>query len=251
MKPAPLQRERETVEDTSLRRLGGTASILLGASYLLVGGAILMDPLRSVTTLKEFWTTFVQHPTFRLTTHALFALGALCGIAAVPGISSLVRKGNEGWVRWAAAVGTMGFAVTSISKFRELSVEPLIAQRYVEGNEITRAVITSTPQIGLDPYGFFRYGAIGAWIFVINLLALRQGAWPRPLAYLGMVGAVLYWLVPIGNLFGLQVAMVIEAAVALVGGVMIGPVWFIWIGRVVRGGAGGEATRGIAQASGG
>jgi hypothetical protein len=232
------------MEDNSLKRLGGTASILLGTSYILVGGAILLDPLRSATTLKDFWTTFVENPTFRLTTHALFALGALCGIAAVPAISSLVRKGNEGWVRWAEAVGYIGFAVTVISKFRELSVEPIVAQRYVEGNEITRAVITSTPQIGLDPYGFFRYGALGAWIFVINLLARRLGAWPRPLAYLGLVGAVLYWMVPIGNLFGLRVAMIVEPLVALVGGLIIGPVWFIWIGRVVRGAAAREQPSG-------
>ncbi|AKT41189.1 DUF4386 family protein [Chondromyces crocatus] len=231
------------MEDSSLRRLGGTASIALGASYLLVGATILMDPLRSVTTLQAFWTTFVETPWFRLTTHMLFALGALCGIAAVPGISSLVRRGNEGWVRWSMSVGTMGFAVTAVSKFREFSVEPLIAQRYVEGTDITRAVITSTPQIGLDPYGFFRYGAIGAWIFVINLVAHREGAWPKALAYLGLAGSVLYWLVPIGNLFGIQIAMVIEAAVALIGGVIIGPVWFIWAGRVVRNSAASDASR--------
>jgi hypothetical protein len=223
------------MEDSSVRKWGGTASILLGISYVLVGGAILLDPLRSATTVKEYWTTYVDRSTFRVTAQALLSLGAICGLAVVPGISSLVRKGNKGPVGWACAVCYLGFAVTAISNLQEISIETAYAERYAAGNELARSVIAASPVLKLDLYGFYRYGALGTWLLVMNLIARREGAWPKPLAYLGLVGSVLYWLIPIGNL--LDFTKVTVSFVALVGGLVVGPVWFIWMGRFVRGAA--------------
>ncbi len=48
------------------------------------------------------------------------------------------------------------------------------------------------------------------------------------LIIVGILTAVLYWLLAVNDVLG--VAMVVRPILAIAGGVIAGPIWFIWIG---------------------
>jgi hypothetical protein len=64
-----------------------------------------------------------------------------------------------------------------------------------------------------------------------NILALRVQAWPRMLAYVGLLAAALYFCALAGNVLGIPALFTIAAGV---GSVAIGPVWYIGIGLRLR-----------------
>lgn len=223
------------MEGNSFGKLGGTLSILLGVSYIVVGIAFFAQPaeLRPGGDFDQFWSTMAENPTAHLLVHWAFALGALLALAAVAAISEVVRPANEGWVRWTRYLALLGFAVMAITNFRALAVEPALAQAYVAGNASTQAaIVATTPLIDLNPQGWLGFGAVGVWLLVLNLLALREDTWPKTLAYVGIVGAILYWFVVAGLALGVPLLTAIAAGL---GGIIVAPVWYIWMGLRLQG----------------
>jgi len=83
----------------------------------------------------------------------------------------------------------------------------------------------------LDPQAWLRLGAVGLWVLVVNLLALRDGNWSKPLVYLGIVVAIVYWLIVASNFLQIQSFTAIVAGVGLV---ILTPIWYIWLGLRLR-----------------
>jgi len=82
----------------------------------------------------------------------------------------------------------------------------------------------------LEPHGWMTYGAVGAWFLAINILALPGTRSPRPLSYIGIAGGIGYWLVVAGTVLRLDALVAIAAAA----GVLLAPIWFIWMGFILR-----------------
>ena len=220
------------MNDNSLNRLGGAGSILAAISYVVVGATFLLDPSAQTSGPEEFWPAFAQNQTAHLLTHWAFALAAIFLIALVPAVSKLVRSANRGWVQWATTLAYIGLAVTTISNLREAGIKPSQATAFAEGDPTIQAAIVEAGRLSsLDPQGWLVFGAVGLWIFVVNWLALRAGTWPKNLAYLGIAGAILYWLVLAGNVGG---AFVLNQIAAGLGGVIVGPIWLLWMGLRLR-----------------
>ena len=102
------------------------------------------------------------------------------------------------------------------------------------GTDAIRATLTvpGAPQ-WIDVQGWLAYGAVGLWILVVSLLALRSNAWPKGLSYLGILGAFIYFLalasIVIPSLF-------LSGAIIFVGviGAVLAPIWFGWMGIYLR-----------------
>jgi hypothetical protein len=222
--------------DNTLRKLGSTCSILLGATYLLVAALYFLLPveLRDAAGIPPgtFLQSFAQNAAPIAAGYLIFALGSLVGIAAVLAISDSVRSANEGWVRWTSALATIGFAVNAVDWFRLLALNPARAAAYVQGDAAVRAALTVPGALaGLDPAAFLRFGAVGLWILVVSLLALRSGTWPKPLAYLGIAVTVVFWLIVAANFLQIQLLTAIVAGLGLV---ILAPLWYIWLGLRLR-----------------
>jgi hypothetical protein len=85
------------MQDSSVRKLGGTASILLGISYLVIGvTTFLVPPEQRIGDTDSFFRSFAANPTMLTIQYWAWALSALFGLAAVPAISAIVRPLNEG-----------------------------------------------------------------------------------------------------------------------------------------------------------
>jgi uncharacterized protein DUF4386 len=221
------------MKDNTLSKLGGNCSILLGILYLLVGITYLLLPAdqKQTSALDKFLLSFAQNPTTQIIQWWVFALSGLIGIAVVLAVSESVQSANEGWVRWTSTLAVLGFAVVAINNFRNIAFQPGRAAAYMQGDSVTKAAIEVSGPFSLDPQNWLGFGAVGLWVLVVSLLALRVGTWPKLLTYVGMATAVAYWVVVVGTVFNQETLITIAAAL---GGIILAPIWYIWTGLRLR-----------------
>ena len=231
--------EQHNIKDNTLSKLGGICSILLGVSYIVIAVIYLPLPLEQqqivglYTNPGAFLESFAKNHTLLIIQLWVEALGSLLGIAAVLAISEGIRSTkNEGWVRWTSTLAIIGLAITTIDDFRFLALMPLRAAAYVNGDAVVKAALTVPGALeGLNPQPWLRLGAVGLWVSVVSLLALRGGIWPKPLTYVGIGSAIVYWLAVAGIV--LQLASVIRIK-AGAGAFILVPLWYIWLGLRLR-----------------
>lgn len=136
-------------------------------------------------------------------------------------------------MRWTSTLAIIGFAVNAIDSFRRIALDPVRATAYVKGDAVVKAVLTAPSALpGLDPHAWLRLGAVGLWVLVVSLLALRGDIWPKPLTYLGIAVIIVYWLIVASNFLQIQLFTAIVAGVGLV---ILTPIWYIWLGLRLRG----------------
>src|SRR3990172_934414 len=221
------------MKNNTMSRLGGACSMLVGVSYVMAGIAYLRVPAEQKAGVDPaaFLASFAQNPSMALLQYWAFALGAVLALAVVPSISEKVRSANEGWVRWTSYLALVGFAVAAIQYFRYVALYPARAEAFVNGDATTKAALAANQSmIALDPNGWLVFGGGGLWFLVVNLLAMRGNIWSKPLAYVGIVGAIAYWFVVAGFVLEVEVLITIAAVAA----VIVAPIWYIWAGLILR-----------------
>lgn len=222
----------QMIKENNLARFGGTCSILVGILYGMTSIAYLLDPARKVANNYEFWQAVAQDPMMEIIFHAGLALCGIFGLAVVPAISQLVRGGNEGWMQWTSKLAYLGFAVGAVEHFRALTLVPRWAAAFVDNDTTYQTAIVATHLTAeLDPDGWLSFGGVGLWILGVNLLVLRQAKLPKALALVGIAVTILYWFVLAGVL--LKISLLISIAAGL-GGMIVMPLWYIWIGQLLR-----------------
>jgi len=196
------------MQDLSIRRLGGNCAILIGISYIVFGVATLLDPAQNASA---FWQTHIQSPTLFLIASWSIVIGAILALAVVPAVAQLLETTSLGWVSWLSKIAYLGFFVTALANVQATSIDVLYSS--------------------IDPQSWLVIGCVGLWVLGVNVLALRSGKWPKPLAYIGLVVAFMYGLALTGNVFEISILFTIAAGL---GGIVLGPIWYIWLGRILR-----------------
>ncbi|NJN67349.1 MAG: DUF4386 family protein [Chloroflexaceae bacterium] len=213
---------------------GGVSAILLGVSYLFIGLAVMFNPVLRAPNTEEALRTLIAVPIWTQLETILFGVGSLVGLAVVQAVSRRVEAVNLSLVQWASAVGMLAFALVAIKDFRSFTMVAEVQRLYREADPVVRMTFVElmTPITDLDPLGF-TYAGIGLWMTTVNVLAIRSGAWPRYLAYLGAPGGLMYVAIMIGRASGLMPLFLIAVMV----GSLLGPVWYILMGmHLLRGG---------------
>ena len=221
------------MKDNTLSKLGGNCSILLGILYLVIGVTYLLLPAdqKQTSAVDKFLPSIAENPTTQIIQWWGFALSGLVAIAVVLAVSESVRSENEGWVRWTSTLATLGFAVVAINNFRGIAFQPAMARAYVEGDAVTKTAIEVSGPYSLDPQGWLAFGAVGLWVLVVSLLALRAGVWPKLLTYIGIATAAAYWSIVAGFVSNQEMLFTIGAAL---GGIILAPIWYIGVGLRLR-----------------
>lgn len=220
------------MKGSTLNKIGGICSILVGVLYIPIGITTLLRPVdqRPPFDPDTFLTSFGQDPLMSTLMYWGFAVSAVLAIAVVLAVSQRVQSLGEGWVRWMSTLAVVGFAVTALNYFRYLDFYPMLAKAYASGDATVKAAaVSSQSVVPLDPDGWFSFGAVGLWFLVVNLVAFSGNPWPRVVSYLGIVGAIAYLLVMVGFVFDIYV-LTFSAIVS----VIIGPIWYIWVGLILR-----------------
>ncbi len=220
------------MKGSTLNKIGGICSILVGVLYIPIGITTLLRPAEQRPPFDPdiFLTSFGQEPLMSTLMYWGFAISAVLAIAVVLAVSERVQSLGEGWVRWMRSLAVIGFAVTALNYFRYLDFYPMLANAYASGDAAVKtAAASSQSVVSLDPDGWFSFGAVGLWFLVVNLVAFRGDPWPKVLSYLGIVGAIAYLLVMLG--FVLDLYLLTFSAIV---SVIIGPIWYIWVGLILR-----------------
>ncbi len=82
----------------------------------------------------------------------------------------------------------------------------------------------------IDPRGLLTFGVMGIALFALSWLIGNSEHFPRALAYLGYVSAVLLVILYLGRLIILNPASPAILLPALLNGFIVGPIWYIWLG---------------------
>jgi Domain of unknown function (DUF4386) len=226
-----IHKEEEPMKQSSVSQFGGVCAILLGVVSTLAGITYLLLPpeQRLEVPGAQFLPSYAANPTMiNLISYQLALIGIL-GLAIVPAIAQLVQSENEGWVRWTSSLAYLGYAVVAVENLLTLGRLPNIAAAFVAGDSSTKAVLAVTWRSSLDPQGWFGYAAIGLWIGVMSLLALRSNLLPSPLACLGLVVAILFWLLPISFVLHIPLLLIVVAAAQPI----TVTIWYFWTGIVL------------------
>jgi hypothetical protein len=86
--------------------------------------------------------------------------------------------------------------------------------------------------LALDgPDGFLTYGAVGVWVVLVSWLGRRDRVLPERLCWLGFVAALTYFAGVLGYTLRVHALLVIAVGV---GGLIIVPAWFGWMGVLLR-----------------
>ncbi len=221
------------MRDNSIARLGGTCAILVGISYLVVGAAVFMLPPEQQQGISaaDFYTSVATSSTVLIIQYFALALGALLGIAVVTAVSDRVRSANEGLVRWTSTLAIIGFAVIAVEFLILQDHTPQLAVGFVEADESAQTALAIMGSRDLDPDSWMGFGTVGLWIFVVNWLAKGGGQLPKSLTYVGLGAGIAYALVVAGTVLNIQVLIMVAAGL---GGIVLGPIWYIWTGVVLR-----------------
>jgi hypothetical protein len=223
------------MKHASLLRFGGAAAIAVGALNLLVGLTHFLMPraqLRGAAgiTAPFFESLANSSAIFRLH-YWLVVVLSLLTFAVIAAFFSLLREHRSGPLCWASALGFFGAALTAID-FAAIAVEaPRLAKLFVNAEASSRPLLLAFGVPHVDPC-FFSWGLLGVFALTVNFSALRRRLLPRGLGYVGVAGGVLFFLVFLGSLS--RTVWLIDFAVAL-GGLVVGPLWYIWTGFVLRG----------------
>ena len=86
----------------------------------------------------------------------------------------------------------------------------------------------------VDPRGLFTFGVSGLALFLFASLMRRSRAFPVNLAYLGYVSAVLLVLVYLARLIILSPSHPAVLGVAALEGLVVNPLFYIWLGLTLR-----------------
>ena len=217
--------------DNNPQQPGGNCSILLGLTYLIGGLAYLKLPLSQKIEGADFLLSYAKEPNAALIQTLALTAGGLLALAVVPMISQKVRAQPGGWVGWTNNLALLGFGVLVIDNLRLLALRPTQALIYSQGDAITRRALELNGPFSLDPDGWLKFGAIGLWVLVVSTVSLRRKIFPEFLSYIGVFLGLTYWMMMLGII--LKQPGVLNN-VAIVGGIILAPIWFIGIGYQAR-----------------
>lgn len=229
--------ETVTGADRSIWRWGGIASLLVPIAFAWVGIFLMIDPAEQFRD-ERYWIFLAEQPIYTYSWRFAFFLVAILTLAIIPAIVRLVRSPDgygEGLLQWMTVLAYLGMASLAIDCMRGIFLmKDYLITAYLTNDEMMKVAAKLAISGGTDVNSVFQFGGTGLWFITIGFLALRNARMPRTLAYFGVLTGVTYVVVLFWGLldtFMPGTNFAIMAIIASVGGVVVAPVFHIWLGR--------------------
>ncbi len=227
----PVQITKQEVSQTL--KVGGNCAILVGIFGALFSlNYLLLPPEQRLVEANpaEFLPSFNQNPTLLRAELIEMILAGVCGMGVVPAMSEMLENLKKGGGRWTSNLATFSYGIMAVSNLLMMQRLPGIAAAYVQGDDSTRAALTATWNPSIDPDGWMQYGGVGLWMLITNTAVSQSEELPKPLAYLGIILGALYCLQPIS-----ATADMAGLATPMMGlGGILAPIWYLWMGLLMR-----------------
>jgi hypothetical protein len=185
---------------TSFEKFAGWGAILAGLSGFLYSISFIV--LRS-----------------ELLSALFLLLGGLFSTAALTGLYQRVRETESGFALLGFLLGLSGALGSAIHGGYNLA-------NAIQPPASTLADLPSS----IDPRGLLTFGMGGLGLFVLSWLMAQEMKFPRRLAYLGYLSAVLMIILYFGRLIIVQATNLAIVVPALLEGFIVNPLWYLWLG---------------------
>jgi hypothetical protein len=192
-------------------RFAGSCAIAVGVGALAYAGVFtiiaLGEPPRWVVGLWFF----------------LLLAGGLLSLPVMVALYQRLRATDAGFAMLALLFGLTG------------AVGAAVHGGYVLANVIHPVSGTSVGDLpnAIDPRGLLTFGFLALALFLVSFLIVRGGGLPARLGYLGYLSGVLLVVIYLGRLIVVNPRNPVLLVTALMSGVVVNPVWWLWLGRTL------------------
>lgn len=200
----------------SYERFGGLSALIVGALSILYAIFYLV-----ITRQNEALGT--------LGSWILLSLSGIFSSAAFVALYLRLRPASEGFALWGLALGLFSsFATLTHGAYQALllTTAPAAGEAQRAAIELVRMAPSQ-----IDPAGLGTFGLIGLASLVTGLIIIVGGRLPRTLGYLAVVNAVLLIALFFASAANAQTLILITGGLT---SVIVGPVFWIWLGRELR-----------------
>jgi hypothetical protein len=201
-----IDTDAQTTEPASFESFAGTSAIVAGALVFIyaIGFVILTGNISVlVYSLAQL-------------------LGGLFTTAALLGLYYRLRTVDRPFALWGTILALFA------------AIGSLIHGGYDLANAINPPTTSTDLPSQIDPRGLLTFGVAGVGLFVLSWLMSRTNSFPKNLALLGYVLALLLVITYLARLIILDPKNLVVAIPALLTGFIVNPVWYIWLGTVLR-----------------
>ena len=210
----------------NLQKMGGIAALIDAATYLVSMGLLftLLAPMGNTELdFGQFMAFFMDNQTIVFIWHLLMYMvnGVFLVILALA-LYDRLKAGSPAMAQVATVLGLIWAVMVFASGFITIYGLEVIANLYGKdpAQAATLKLVLDTITLGLDHSDRF-LGCL--WVLLVSWAALRSGALPKPLNYLGLVigvPGIISTLFPALN----------ELAYAFGLGIIV---WWLWLGIVM------------------
>lgn len=191
-----------TGRPNGLLRLGSWCAAAMSTLYLAIAVTYVFLPreLKVVGTGDPavYYPALLKHPGAALLLDWEMGALGIIGVAVILAVSRYASLDpREGWIRYTSVLAVFGFLILSVDSLKGGVLHKLRAETWVHGDASVRAAIGAT-RLTLDYYGWFAFGAVGAWVFAVSIAMLRNDQIPSTTAGLGAALAAANELLVVG-----------------------------------------------------
>jgi hypothetical protein len=191
---------------TAFERVAGLSAILTG----------ILGVLYSVSFV------FLQEPLY---SSICLLLGGLFASVALVALYRRLSSAEPGLALWAFALGFLAAAGSFIHGSYDLA----------NALHPPAAANLDLP-FPLDPRGLLTFAVAGISVLVFSALITSSRILPVGLGYLGYLSGILLIVIYLGRLVILDAGNIAILAPAALEGLIVNPVWYIWLGIALRSG---------------
>ena len=200
----------------SFERFGGLSAMIVGALSILYALFFLVIARQN----ESLGTTG---------SWIILAVSGVFSSAAFVALYQRLRPAAEGFALWGLALGLFSsFATLMHGGYQALSLITL-ASAGAEQRAAIELVRMAPSQI--DPAGLGTFGVIGLASLVTGLIIIIGGRLPRALGYLAVGNAVLLMTLFFASAANAQTLILLSGGLT---SVIVGPIFWIWLGRELR-----------------
>ena len=200
----------------SYARFGGLSAMMVGALSILyaVFYLIIAPRAEAVGTLGSW---------------IILAVSGIFSSAAFVALYLRLRPASEGFALWGLVLGLFSsFATLAHGAWQALVLTTLNSASQSQRVAIELVRMVPSP---VDPAGVATFGVIGLASLVTGMIIIVSGRLPRTLGYLAVANAVLLITLYFATAAGAQTLILLSGGLT---SVIVGPIFWIWLGLELR-----------------